>query len=168
MNVPVRLRRLRQTASIRAMFSETQVALRQLVQPYFIVPGKGVKQDYAEAAKWFGKAAEQGHPVAQFNLGNLYDAGQGVPRDLNLAAGWYRKAADQGYQQAEYAIGACYADGEGVPQDVVEAYKWFVLAAAHGNSSASTLKETFAKKLTPEQKAKAQQMANAVLSRPAK
>jgi len=27
------------------MFAETQVTLRQLVQPYFIVPGKGVKQE---------------------------------------------------------------------------------------------------------------------------
>ena len=44
-NIPVRLRRLRQNASIRAMFSETQVTLRHLVQPYFIVPGKGVKQE---------------------------------------------------------------------------------------------------------------------------
>ncbi len=44
-NVPVRLRRLRSTPSIRAMFSETQVSLRQLVQPYFVVPGKGVKHE---------------------------------------------------------------------------------------------------------------------------
>lgn len=43
--LPVRLRRLRQTPSIRAMFSETQVSLRQLVQPYFVVPGKGIKQE---------------------------------------------------------------------------------------------------------------------------
>lgn len=44
-DLPVRLRRLRSTPSIRAMFSETQVSLRQLVQPYFVVPGKGVKQE---------------------------------------------------------------------------------------------------------------------------
>ncbi len=44
-NLPVRLRRLRSTPSIRAMFSETQVSLRQLVQPYFVVPGKGVKNE---------------------------------------------------------------------------------------------------------------------------
>ena len=44
-SIPVRLRRLRQTPSIRAMLSETQVSLRQLVQPYFIVPGKGIKRE---------------------------------------------------------------------------------------------------------------------------
>lgn len=41
----MRLRRLRQTPSIRALFSETQVTLRNLVQPYFVVPGKGVKRE---------------------------------------------------------------------------------------------------------------------------
>lgn len=41
----MRLRRLRQTPSIRALFSETQVTPRQLVQPYFVVPGKGIKRE---------------------------------------------------------------------------------------------------------------------------
>lgn len=46
MNKPtVRLRRLRQTPSIRALFSETEVTPRNLVQPYFIVPGKGQQRE---------------------------------------------------------------------------------------------------------------------------
>jgi porphobilinogen synthase len=45
MNLPVRLRRLRATPSLRALFSETQVTLRNLVQPYFVVPGKGVHRE---------------------------------------------------------------------------------------------------------------------------
>ena len=43
--------------------------------------GKGVPQDYAEAAKWFLKAAEQDFPLAQFNLGLMYVGGIGVPQD---------------------------------------------------------------------------------------
>ncbi len=31
--------------------------------------GRGVSQDYAEAVKWYRKAAEQGHASAQHNLG---------------------------------------------------------------------------------------------------
>jgi porphobilinogen synthase len=45
MNQPVRLRRLRRTAATRALLSETQVTPRNLVQPYFIVPGKGVRTE---------------------------------------------------------------------------------------------------------------------------
>ncbi|MGV3622809.1 MAG: porphobilinogen synthase [Archangium sp.] len=41
----MRLRRLRQTPSIRALFTETQVTLRNLVQPYFVVSGKGIKRE---------------------------------------------------------------------------------------------------------------------------
>lgn len=41
----VRLRRLRSSPSIRSMFAETEVTPRQLVQPYFIVPGKGIKRE---------------------------------------------------------------------------------------------------------------------------
>ena len=36
--------------------------------------------DYAEAAEWFRKAAEQGHPGAQAALGFLYHRGHGVPQ----------------------------------------------------------------------------------------
>ena len=34
--------------------------------------GLGVSQDYAEAVKWYGKAAEQGDANAQYNLGDKY------------------------------------------------------------------------------------------------
>jgi hypothetical protein len=58
--------------------------------------GRGVKQDYAQAAHWYRKAAEQGHSDAQYNLGVLYDNGQGVPQDGLQAALWYRKAREDG------------------------------------------------------------------------
>jgi porphobilinogen synthase len=45
MKPTVRLRRLRQTPAIRSLFAETEVTLRQLVQPYFVVPGKGIKRE---------------------------------------------------------------------------------------------------------------------------
>ncbi|WP_277600823.1 tetratricopeptide repeat protein [Eikenella corrodens] len=34
--------------------------------------GQGVRQDYAEAARWYRKAAEQGYAKAQYNLGSMY------------------------------------------------------------------------------------------------
>ena len=58
--------------------------------------GKGVPQDYAEAAKWYRKAAEQGHADAQYNLGNMYGKGQGVPQDYVQAHMWFNLAAAQG------------------------------------------------------------------------
>ncbi|MCC6333978.1 MAG: porphobilinogen synthase [Myxococcales bacterium] len=44
-SLPVRLRRLRRTPSMRALFTEVSVTPGDLVQPYFIVPGKGQKAE---------------------------------------------------------------------------------------------------------------------------
>ncbi len=54
--------------------------------------GKGIPQDYNEAAKWFRLAAEQGHRRAQFSLGVLYWSGDGVPQDHGEAVKWFRLA----------------------------------------------------------------------------
>ena len=53
--------------------------------------GNGVPQDYAEAANWFRKSAEQGYAEAQYHLGQMLAIGQGIPRDDAEAAAWYRK-----------------------------------------------------------------------------
>ena len=42
--------------------------------------GQGVPQDYAEAVRWYRKAADQGHAGAQFNLGVMYDKAEGCRR----------------------------------------------------------------------------------------
>jgi len=48
--------------------------------------GTDILQDKAEAVKWYQKAAEQGHPGAQLNLGVMYWKGDGVAKDLKR--GW--------------------------------------------------------------------------------
>jgi TPR repeat protein len=55
--------------------------------------GQGVPQGYQEALKWYRKAAKQGLPQAQSNLGVMYDLGQGVPQDYVRAHMWYSIAA---------------------------------------------------------------------------
>ncbi len=54
--------------------------------------GRGVPQGDAEAAaRWYRKAADQGHASAQFNLGSMYERGRGVPQDDAAALKWYRR-----------------------------------------------------------------------------
>jgi TPR repeat protein len=57
--------------------------------------GQGVPQSYAEALKWFRKAANQGNAAAQFNLGLMYRMGQGVPQNYVLAHMWFNLAISQ-------------------------------------------------------------------------
>ena len=94
---------------------------------YFGQDGK--KQDYAEAAKWYRKAAEMGYAEAQYHLGYMYNKGKGVTQDYTEALKWFRKGADQGYAKAQNGLGYMYRNGQGVTQDYAEAIKWFRKAA---------------------------------------
>jgi uncharacterized protein len=98
--------------------------------------GTGKPQDYAEAVKWYRKAADQGHGMAQNNLGVMYSKGQGVPQDYAEAVDWYRKAAKQGNSTAQSNLGTMYEKGQGVPQDYGEAVKWYRKATEQGNAEA--------------------------------
>ena len=102
----------------------------------FYARGMGVKQDMAEAAKWYRKAAEQGEAGAQFHLGMCYSNGEGLEQNGAEAVKWYRKAAEQGVAQAVYSLGVCYAAGCGVAKDGAEAVKWYRKAAEMGERTA--------------------------------
>ena len=61
--------------------------------------GQGVRQNYAEALRWYRKAAEQGVAEAQYNLGAMYHNGQGVRQNFHLSKEWFGKACDSGWQK---------------------------------------------------------------------
>jgi hypothetical protein len=66
--------------------------------------GLGVAKNDEEAVSWYRKAAEQGLPEAQFELGTLYSVGRGVTRDSAEAIFWYRRAAAQGHPDAQQQL----------------------------------------------------------------
>jgi hypothetical protein len=123
-----------------------------------------VKWDEAESAKWYRKAAEQGHAAAQlyapyddrdesdkwllhkaaeqghadsqYALGNRYEEGRIETKDYAQAAKWYRKAAEQGQIEALSSLGPMYEEGRGVTQDYAESAKWYRKAAELGSANA--------------------------------
>ena len=127
--------------------------------------GQGVEQDFKEAVKWYRKAAEQGDAVAQYNLGLMYRKGEGVPQDFKEALKWFRKAAEQGNELAQYSLGMMYDNGEGVPIDRGVAYVWCSIAAAKGYTEAATWKDNTAKKMTPAQIAKAEELVKEMIKK---
>jgi len=98
--------------------------------------GDGVKTDHVEAAKWLRRAAEQGLPEAQCQLGVCYSGGDGLTEDHVEAAKWYRKAAEQHFPEAQFALGNCYFDGNGVTKDLAEGLAWTRKAAEQGYAPA--------------------------------
>ena len=121
--------------------------------------GKGVPQGYRTAVKWYTLAAEQGDTDAQNNLGLMYEKGKGVPQDHRTAVKWYTLAAEQGDADGQGNLSAMYAFGAGVLKDYVYAHMWGSLAAANGNRLSGRLRADFARKMTPADISKAQDLA---------
>lgn len=94
--------------------------------------GNGVNRDDRLAAEWFEKAANDGDPFAQVQMGYLYETGRGVPQDQARAISWYRRAADGGLREAKVDLGVAYLEGIGVPQDEDAALELFTSAAKQG------------------------------------
>jgi TPR repeat protein len=91
--------------------------------------GRGVPQSYAEALKWYRKAADQGLAQAQNNLGVLYFDGKGVARNEVEAVIWFRKAAAQGLAMGQFHLGVAHENARGVQRDYAEALTWYRKAA---------------------------------------
>lgn len=63
--------------------------------------GQGVARNIDRAVKLYCKAARDGHPEAQFQLGLIYAKGEGgVAANSDMAAAWFRKAAAQDHGRA--------------------------------------------------------------------
>ncbi len=144
--------------------------------------GHGVPQNFAEAARWFRLAAEQGRALAQLNLGMMYTHGKGVQQNYAEALRWYRLAAEQGDANAQRNLGLIYLEamkwyglaaqqgdanaqnsiglmhiyGHGVPQNPLEAYIWFSFAASGGDQDGAKHRDLAASLLTKEQIIEAQ------------
>ena len=122
--------------------------------------------DYATAMTEFKQLAEQGDVKATYYVGFLYRQGYGVPVDHAEAARWFLRGAAKGDPQSQYYLGKMAEKGQGVEQDLATAYMWFSLSAKNDpnpRDAAYTREEIkkLERKMTPEQIAKAKQLASA-------
>jgi len=81
--------------------------------------------DYTRARMLWEPQAQAGEPIAEFDLGYLYERGLGVTRDESAAA-----YANDRY--AELNLGFMYLYGLGLHRDPVEAEEWIEKAANGG------------------------------------
>lgn len=97
---------------------------------------EGCPQSYADAARWYERAAKQGHAYAMYSLGYCYQNGQGVPKGDATALMWYRESAKLGNGAAMCSIGEYYEKGVIVNQNIDIATDWYVKAFEAGNGRA--------------------------------
>jgi len=92
--------------------------------------GNGIPQSHRESLKWYGRAADQGDDLAQFNLARMLEASGAEDEALD----WFHKAGKQGNLLAQVKLGKHFKSS--TCQDDEQAFKWFRLAAEQGQNSA--------------------------------
>ncbi len=127
--------------------------------------GHWVSRDYAEAGRWYRRAAASGNAMAASTLGDMYYYGRDVPQDYAGAVTWWQTAADRGVAIAQLNLSVMYANGDGIEQDYVKSHMYANLAAAHlplgeDRDIAVKNRDIIAKTLTPAQLAEAQRLAS--------
>lgn len=127
----------------------------RLAQHYYIGEGP-VRENGAEAMRWFHKAAEQGYTEAEAELGEkysqvlvLYLDGQRLgwypSKDVEAGAKWLKKAADKGHSHSQYLLAKLFFAGEGVVKDDAEGLRWLRKAAEKDSGAALFLSSVLRK-----------------------
>lgn len=98
--------------------------------------GKGVDQDYKQAAKWLKLAVSAGHIQAQLKLGFFYLQGKGVEKNEAEARQYFLTAAEHGFVDAQFNIGVMYLKGVGGKINTSKAKYWLKKAALQGDQDA--------------------------------
>ncbi|MCG7976828.1 MAG: caspase family protein [Candidatus Thiodiazotropha endolucinida] len=83
------------------------------------------RADYRTSLRVWLPQAQEGDPVAQNYVGEIYEKGLGIEPDYATAAAWYLKAADQGNSRARINLGFLHEKGFGVKKDLAQALNWY-------------------------------------------
>lgn len=99
----------------------------------------GVREDTAEALKWYRKTFEQGNAYAKYRLGKCYDEGIGVEDNYTKANSLYKEAlaefekmAEAGNAKAQLYVGFCYEKGRGTEKNLKAAFEAYKKSAETG------------------------------------
>jgi len=113
--------------------AEAQFSLGEMYRKREYPPNR---DDMVESAKWYRKAANQGHIEAQYRMGQWHRRMPGINWDYKEAVKWLTLAAEQGHVKSRYLMGYSYELGQGVPYDYELAAKWYKAAAMQGDEKA--------------------------------
>jgi uncharacterized protein len=85
--------------------ADGQFKLGNLLYSEFTKDGHQDTNGFPAAAKWFGKAAEQGSAKAQYQLAVMHHAGELGADQRSKCIPWFLKAAAQGNAEAQAVVG---------------------------------------------------------------
>ena len=123
-------KQLQQAHEIYQHFAEKGDKDGQLKLAYMFDHGLGGAPDVSNAEKWYRLAAEQGQPVAQYLLGDLYQLGHLEKQPNYLEAKKWYSSAQSNYAPAAVALGFIY---DTVDDDYQQALLGYQKAADKGD-----------------------------------
>ena len=118
-------------AALVARAAEMGLAAAQFHLATLYAEGTVLPLDKGRALEWFRRAAQQGHPAAQYAVG----LAQMAAGDRRGAADWFRRAAEQGQTDARFQLALLLEKGDGVPQDEAEARRLYAQAAEQNDTA---------------------------------
>lgn len=139
------------TDSIKAIMQKAQngdATAQNTVGSWCYTGRNGCKQSYAEALKWWTKAAKQGNAMAIGNMGMCYQTGHGIARDSMMASQLYDKSiqkgnvallkeherlSEQGKAFSSMYVAHSYKEGIGVKKDAVTSARYYIKASGQGS-----------------------------------
>lgn len=121
--------------------------------------GRWLQADQVEATRLYLAAASAGDVESQAEMGYRLSEGRGTAKDIKAAIEWTTKAANAGNTRAQQNLGFFSQRGVGMLKDEESAYFWYLLAAAGGSEDAAAARDEVEQRLSPEQRAAAQQRA---------
>jgi TPR repeat protein/uncharacterized protein (UPF0335 family) len=102
--------------------------------------GDGVEANGAQAVDLLKRAAQQGDPLAMYNLALHYrDGTNDVKRDVVQATEWFAKSAESGSVSAMVELGDALINGRGQAQNPRRGLEWLQRAADAGSVRAKFL-----------------------------
>jgi len=91
--------------------------------------GGPVDPDYKQAVDMLYRAADTGHPIAQFDLAEIFFSGEGgVQQAKNHGMDWYRLSARNGILLAQFKLAQILLEGAVSGKDELTGMMWLELA----------------------------------------
>jgi len=127
------------------------------------IKSAGIKRDYRRAMRLYNKAANRGHPAAQFGLANMYLKGQSVKPNSKKAVRWIRLAARKRFPPALAQLAEFAYAGKYIRKNRVRAVAMYIVATRSSNEALYPVifdrLDQLAGKLTDEEYQQAQNLA---------
>lgn len=115
---------------------------------------------YSDKIRELQRQADAGDPKAQLELSKDFFKGSDVQKSESLGYKFLRQAAEHGLPEAQYEMGECNSGKGSGTVSYFDAFVWYSLAERSGYKGSAKKVKEIAKKLAPDDIAKAQYKVN--------